>query len=64
MEGIKLNSATNSYPTTTMSVLPFSTPGPNKEVMSSGGIPEPTFHVTICTLKGIKHTVHLMYIFK
>jgi len=48
----------HSHPTTNMSVLPFSTPGPNRDVMSSGGILEPTFHVTICTLKGIKETVN------
>lgn len=35
------------HPTINMSVLPSLTPGLNNPLMSSGGIAEPTFHVTM-----------------
>lgn len=39
-----------AYPMINMSTLPSETFGPNREVMSSGGTAEPTFHVTMYTL--------------
>ncbi len=39
-----------AYPMINMSTLPSETFGPNREVMSSGGTADPTFHVTMYTL--------------
>lgn len=39
-----------AYPMINMSMLPSETFGPNREVMSSGGTADPTFHVTMYTL--------------
>lgn len=39
-----------AYPMINMSTVPSETFGPNREVMSSGGTADPTFHVTMCTL--------------
>lgn len=39
-----------AYPMTNMSMLPSETFGPNRDVMSSGGTADPTFHVTMYTL--------------
>jgi len=39
-----------AYPMMNMSTLPSETFGPNREVMSSGGTADPTFHVTMYTL--------------
>lgn len=39
-----------AYPIINMSTLPSETFGPNREVMSSGGTADPTFHVTMYTL--------------
>lgn len=36
-----------AYPMINMSTLPSETFGPNREVMSSGGTADPTFHVTM-----------------
>lgn len=46
----KFKIASSSYPMIYMSVFPSPTFSPNKEVMSSGGMAEPTFHVIMCTL--------------
>lgn len=45
-----------AYPMTNMSTLPSETFGPNREVMSSGGTAEPTFHVTMYTLWEIRNS--------
>lgn len=39
-----------AYPMINMSTVPSETFGPKREVMSSGGTAEPTFHVTMWTL--------------
>lgn len=39
-----------AYPMINMSTLPSETFGLNREVMSSGGTADPTFHVTMYTL--------------
>lgn len=39
-----------AHPMINMSVLPSPACGPNRDVTSSGGTAEPTFHVTMCTL--------------
>lgn len=39
-----------AYPMINMSMLPSETFGPNRDVMSSGGTADPTFHVTMYTL--------------
>ena len=39
-----------AYPMINMSMFPSETFGPNREVMSSGGTADPTFHVTMWTL--------------
>lgn len=39
-----------AYPMINMSMLPSETFGPNREVISSGGTADPTFHVTMYTL--------------
>ena len=39
-----------AYPMINMSTLPSETFGPNRDVMSSGGTADPTFHVTMYTL--------------
>lgn len=44
-----------AYPTMNMSTVPSETFGPNREVMSSGGTAEPTFHVTMYTLSEGRH---------
>lgn len=57
----------NTHPIMYMSVFPSPTFSPSKEVMSSGGVAEPTFQVMMCTLLGkmcylisIKNT-HLLH---
>lgn len=42
--------AKNTHPIMYMSVFPSPTFSPSKEVMSSGGVAEPTFQVMMCTL--------------
>jgi len=39
-----------AYPMMNMSMFPSETFGPNRNVMSSGGTADPTFHVTMYTL--------------
>lgn len=39
-----------AYPMINMPTVPSETFGPNREVMSSGGTADPTFHVTMYTL--------------
>lgn len=45
----------NTHPIMYMSVFPSPTFSPSKEVMSSGGVAEPTFQVMMCSLleKGV-----------
>lgn len=40
----------STHPIIYMSVFPSPTFSPSKEVMSSGGVAEPTFQVMMCTL--------------
>lgn len=49
------NRGQNTHPMTYKSVFPSPTFSPSKEVMSSGGVAEPTFQVITCTLleKGV-----------
>lgn len=47
-----------AYPMINMSTVPSETFGPNREVMSSGGTADPTFHVTMCTLSEDRKMLH------
>lgn len=47
-----------AYPMINMSTVPSETFGPNREVMSSGGTADPTFHVTMCTLSEDRQMLH------